>query len=106
MIDTFLSMLEKGNDNELVRYSLGNAYVGEEQYQLAIEHLQHAVTHDENYSAAWKLLGRCYFELGQYQHAFDTYERGIAIAALKGDKQAEKEMSVYKRRAEKALKSA
>lgn len=103
MLETFLAMLEKGNDNALVRYSIGNAYFGESNYQDALEHLQSAVEHDRNYSAAWKLLGRCHYELGHFENAIEAYTSGIAIAAVQGDKQAEKEMTVFKRRAEKAL---
>lgn len=103
MIDTFLSMLEKGNDNALLRYSLGNAYFGEKQFQQALEHLDMAVKHDPSYSAAWKLLGRSYFELAQFSDAVDTYDKGIEAASAQGDKQAEKEMQIFRRRAERAL---
>lgn len=103
MISTFLNMLEKGNDNALLRYSLGNAYFAEQQYPSAIEHLQQAVQHDQNYSAAWKLLGRCHYELQQYEEAVAVYDQGLQIAADQGDKQAEKEMRVYQRRSVKAL---
>ncbi len=103
MISTFLSMLDKGNDNALVRYSLGNAYFGEKNYQLAAEHLQKAVEHDSNYSAAWKILGRSFFELKQFEKALEIYNRGIEVASAQGDKQAEKEMLVFQRRCERAL---
>lgn len=103
MISNFLSILEKGNDNALVRYSLGNAYFSEKKYEDAIDHLQHAIDHDPNYSAAWKLLGRCHYELGQYAQALEVYERGIEVASTLGDKQAEKEMQVFKRRSSRAI---
>ncbi|MEM7257633.1 MAG: tetratricopeptide repeat protein [Pseudomonadota bacterium] len=106
MIATFLGMLEKGNDNALLRYSLGNAYFADKQFQPAVEHLQHAVQHDPNYSAAWKLLGRCHFELQQYEQALAVYEKGLRVAAEQGDKQAEKEMTVFQRRSTKALQQA
>jgi len=103
MIDTFLGLLEKGPDTALLRYSLGNAYYSEKRYKDAIEHLDKAVTQDEGYSAAWKLLGRCYLEEGDTAQAVSVYERGIEIAAEKGDLQAEKEMTVFLKRARKKL---
>lgn len=103
MIANFLSMLETGNDNALVRYSLGNAYYGEKNYLKAVEHLQHTIRHDQNYSAAWKLLGRCHYELGQYTEALEVYTQGIEIASERGDKQAVKEMQVFHRRTQRAL---
>lgn len=100
-IDTFKAMLEKGQDNALLRYSLGSAYFADKQFQAAAEHLDSAVQQDEGYSAAWKLLGRSYMESGDYSSAIAALERGIAVALDKGDKQAEKEMTVFLRRAKK-----
>ena len=105
MIDKFLSMLESGVDNALLRYSIGNAYFGEKQYQQAIEHLEEAVRQDDQYSAAWKLLGRCHFELQQFAQAVEVYDQGLEAADQKGDKQAAKEMQVFRRRAAKACAS-
>jgi len=100
-IDTFKKMLEKGPDSALLRFSLGNAYVAETNHADAIIHLTKATELDEKYSAAWKLLGRCYLETGDYDSAIKTYERGISIAEENGDKQAAKEMSVFLKRATK-----
>lgn len=103
MIETFQTLLDKGPDNALLRYSLANAYYSDKQYQPAIEHLAMAVVQDEGYSAAWKMLGRCHFEVGNYQNAVEVYQRGIETAAGKGDVQAEKEMTVFLRRAKKKI---
>lgn len=100
-IDTFKAMLEKGQDNALLRYSLGSAYFSDKQFESATEHLASAVQQDEGYSAAWKMLGRSYVEAGDYLQAITTLERGIDVAVEKGDKQAEKEMTVFLRRAKK-----
>ena len=102
-IDTFKNMLEKGQDNALLRYSLGSAYFADKQYQTAIEHLGLAVQQDEGYSAAWKLLGRSYIENGEFTKAITALEQGVTVALEKGDKQAEKEMSVFLRRAKKSV---
>lgn len=99
MIENFLAMLNNGTDNALLRYSLGSAYFAEKQYQQAIEHLEKSVEHDKGYSAAWKILGRCHYELDRYQDAVDVYDQGIEVATDKGDKQAVKEMQVFRRRA-------
>lgn len=100
-VETFESMLEKGQDNMLLRYSLANAYVAEEKPTEAIEHLIKALEFDDQYSAAWKLLGRCYLDTGENAKAVDTYEQGIKVADAKGDKQAAKEMRVFLKRAKK-----
>jgi predicted Zn-dependent protease len=59
------------------------------------------VTHDPDYSAAWKLLGRALTEQGSKPEAAEAYRLGIAAAERKGDKQAAKEMTVFLRRLEK-----
>ena len=43
---------------------------------------------------------------GQPEEALAAYREGIAVAAKKGDKQAGKEMQVFARRIENALRTA
>ncbi len=102
-VQTFEKMLERGPDSALLRYSLANAYVAESRESDAIEHLTKAIELDGKYSAAWKLLGRCYFEIGDFAHSAKTYEAGIEVADGNGDKQAVKEMRVYLKRANRQL---
>ena len=56
---------------------------------------------DPLYSAAWKVLGKTLAESGKPEEALIAYEKGIAAAQQKGDRQAEKEMTVFARRIEK-----
>ena len=95
-------MLAKGQDNAMLRYSLGNAYFKEGDNLAAIEHLYAALDHDPNYSAAWKLLGKALINSGQVEQALKVFEQGIGVAENKGDKQAAKEMWVFKKRLEKS----
>lgn len=99
----FEALLAKGHDNAMLRYSLGNACMAEQMYRAAIEHLHKAVEMDPQYSAAWKLLGKCYEAEDQHQRAVDSWDAGIAAAQEKGDKQAQKEMQVFRKRAMKKL---
>ena len=103
MIDKLEKMLADGRDNALLRFSLGNEYSKLGQFEQAAAHLQHAVVHDPNYSAAWKLLGKALNEAGQLPEALTAYQSGIAVAEKKGDKQAAKEMTVFAKRIQKQL---
>jgi len=103
MIDKLEKMLADGRDNALLRFSLGNEYSKLGQFEQAAAHLQQAVVHDPNYSAAWKLLGKALNEAGQLPEALTAYKGGIAVAEKKGDKQAAKEMTVFARRIQKQL---
>ena len=98
MIENFEKMLAQGKDNPLLRFSLGNEYLKAGNIEAAAIHLRAAVALDNNYSAAWKLLGKALAETGDTVGARAAYESGIAAANAKGDKQAAKEMGVFLRR--------
>ena len=100
-IDTFLNLLEKGNDTELLRYSLGNEYIKAKEFENAIIHLEKAIEFNPNYSAAWKLYAKALTEINQIETAIEAYEKGITIAEKNGDKQAVKEMQVFLKRLKK-----
>ena len=65
--------------------------------------LAEAVALDPTYTAAWKLYAKALDQAGRRAEALDAYRRGIVIARQKGDRQAEKEMTVFARRIERAL---
>lgn len=96
------ALLAKGQDNALLRFSLGSEYLNAGDPGAAISHLERAVAQDSGYSAAWKLLGKAHAARGDDAGARRAWEQGIAAAARKGDKQAEKEMAVFLRRLGKA----
>jgi predicted Zn-dependent protease len=88
-------------DGALLRFSLGNALLAADEFPAAIVELRRALDFDPIYSAAWKLLGKACLAAGQPQAAAEAWRSGIAVAAQRGDKQAEKEMAVFLRRLEK-----
>lgn len=92
------AMLARGQDNALLRFSLGSAWLGQGEPARAAEHLARAVEHDPGYSAAWKLLGKALAATGDTAAAHAAYTRGIEVATAKGDLQAAKEMQVFLKR--------
>jgi Tfp pilus assembly protein PilF len=102
MIEQLEAMLANGQDNALLRYTLGSAWLKHGDYNKAIEHLQAALQHDPQYSAAWKSYARALSEAGHTDEAVAAYEQGIAVAETRGDKQAAREMSVFHKRLLKA----
>jgi len=102
LIANLEKMLFAGNDNAMLRFGLGNAYFQQKDYHSAVPHLQKAVEHDPEYSAAWKLLGKSLNECDQTQQAISAYKNGINCAKRKGDVQAVKEMEVFLKRLLKA----
>ncbi len=102
LIDNFEKMLAGGQDNTLLRYSLGTEYLKAGDARAAVLHLRRAVQHDPDYSAAWKMLGKALTEAGDGAAAGEAYTTGIEVAERKGDKQAAKEMRVFLKRLQKA----
>ena len=92
------AMLARGQDNALLRYSLGNAFLALGEPAKAAAELRAAIAHDPVYSAAWKLLGKALAALGDVPAARSAYEDGIRVAEKKGDIQAAKEMRVFMKR--------
>jgi len=87
-------------DGALLRFSLGNALFEQGDHAAAVEEFRRAVSFDANYSAAWKLLGKACLALHDQAGAAEAWRQGIAVAQKRGDKQAEKEMTVFLRRVE------
>jgi len=104
-IETFEKMLASGQDNDMLRFTLGNAYFTENNFTIAAEHFAKAVEHNKDYSAAWKMLGRAYASLEQHQQALDAFDAGLAVADKNGDKQTTKEITVFRRRVVKQLQA-
>ncbi|WP_225775722.1 hypothetical protein [Pseudomonas sp. Marseille-Q5115] len=101
MIESLEKMLAKGVDNSLLRFGLGKGYLDAADAPRAAEHLRRCVEQDAGYSAAWKLLGKALQQQDDLPAARAAWEQGIAAAQAKGDKQAEKEMSVFIRKLER-----
>ena len=70
----------------------------------ASAHLRAAMALDTGYSAAWKLLGKTLAQQNDFAGAIEAYQKGIAAAEAKGDKQATKEMTVFLKRLQSPTK--
>lgn len=103
MIENLHAMLERGVDSALLRYSLGTELLKAGEVDLAIAHLREALKLDDEYSAAWKVLGKALAAAGNHAEAVAVLSQGIGIAERRGDIQAAKEMGVFRKRAQKAL---
>ncbi|MGD8908290.1 MAG: tetratricopeptide repeat protein [Chromatiales bacterium] len=91
-------MLAQGQDNALLRYTLGSLCLKEHAFEVAAEHLKRALQMNEQHSASWKLYGKAMAEMGRIEEAIAAYDKGIAVAEARGDVQAVKEMRVFRKR--------
>jgi predicted Zn-dependent protease len=101
LVDNLRRQCDGPRDGALLRYALGNALLGEGDAAAAIIELERTLAFDPTYSAAWKLLGKACLDAGRFDAAANAWCRGIAAASHRGDKQAEKEMTVFLRRLQK-----
>jgi Flp pilus assembly protein TadD len=104
MISQLEKLLGTPRDGALLRYSLGLEHAKAGNHERAIEYLRDAVARDPLYSAAWRALGKALTEINRAEEALAAYRQGISAAKQKGDRQAEKEMTVFARRIEKLRK--
>jgi len=105
VISNLEKLLGTPRDGALLRYSLGLEYEKAGRAADAAAQLREAVARDPLYSAAWRALGRVLAD-DHPQEALAAFRQGIAAASRKGDRQAEKEMTVFARRLEKKLGGA
>ena len=101
LIANLEKLLGTPRDGALLRYSLGSEYLKAGGIERGIEHLREAVARDPQYSAALKVLGRALADAGRTDEARAAYAHGIEAARARGDRQAEKEMTVFARRLER-----
>lgn len=100
-VENLEKLIGTPRDGALLRYSLGLEYQKIGELERAIAHLREAVARDPLYSAAWRALGKALEKMARAAEALEAYRQGIEAARRKGDKQAEKEMTVFARRLEK-----
>jgi tetratricopeptide (TPR) repeat protein len=101
MIEKLEKMLASGRDDAMLRFGLGSALFNEDRFEESVPHLDACIAHDENYSAAYKLLGKALFHLEEFERASEVFERGLSIAESRGDKQTVKEITVFQKKINK-----
>jgi uncharacterized protein HemY len=99
--DMFRKLLERDPRNPMVLYSLGNELFKEGRYGEARDHLRRAIENKPDYSVAYRMLGRSYYELHENTEARNVFLKGREVAKENGDLQTVKEINVFLRRLEK-----
>jgi uncharacterized protein HemY len=96
--ETLEKLLAQGQDNPLLRYTLGTVCLKQGDPDAAVLHLEAALKQERGHSASWKAYGKALAALERFADARAAYEQGIEIAESKGDVQAAKEMNVFLKR--------
>ena len=97
-IESLRKMTGGPRDSAMLRLTLAQLLLDQEEFTEAESHLLAALEMDCDYTAGWKALGKVRQQAGNPDGAAEAWTRGIEIARENGDKQAEKEMTVFARR--------
>jgi predicted Zn-dependent protease len=102
MLDALMRLVDTPRDGAMLRFGIANELMHQNRLAEAEAQLRQALVMKPDYSAAWKLLGKVLVAAAKPDAARLAYQDGIAVAELKGDLQAAKEMGVFLRRLDKA----
>ena len=97
-IASLLKLVGTPRDSAMLRLTLARLLAAQADLEQAESHLEAATTMDSSYTAAWKELGRVRQRNNDPDGAARAWRRGIEVARGKGDKQAEREMTVFLKR--------
>lgn len=100
-IEALEKLIGGSRDNALLRMTIAAALANADRMQEAEPHLAEATRMEPSYTAAWKQLGKTRLALDNREGAREAWQAGIEAARANGDKQAEKEMTVFLRRLDK-----
>lgn len=95
LVERLRAQLGGVRDGALLRFSLGNALLGDGAYADAAQAFRDALDFDPHYSAAWKLLGKALLAIDDEAGAAQAWRSGIETATRRGDIQAAREMTVF-----------
>ncbi|MCS6998993.1 MAG: hypothetical protein N2648_03705 [Aquificaceae bacterium] len=79
-LEYFKNLLEKTPDNPMVHYSLALEYYRVGDYQNTINHMRRYLSLKEDEGAGYRILAKCYEELGEYRMAVEVLEEGVQKA--------------------------
>lgn len=91
-IENLKQMLEVDPLDTFARYALGLEYMGMQEYESARGMFEEIRVLDPNYQAVYYQLGKVYELLGEETEARKVYEKGIYVAASKGDMHTKSEL--------------
>ena len=96
--ETLEKMIEQGQDNALLRFTLGSLCLKKGKPADAVSHLERALKMNPRHSASWKVYGKALTQTDRTDEAIAAYREGISVAQSLGDIQAVKEMQVFLKR--------
>ena len=86
------AMLQEGQDNALLRFTMGSAFLKHQKYQQAIEQFKMAVEIKPDFSSAWLLYAKAMLGAGEIRAAREIIASGIKVANKTSDEKTAAEL--------------
>ena len=78
--ERFAPLIQSNPDNEMFRFSYGEALFTEEKYQECLEHLEFCVRKKSDWMIPHILLGKAHIALGQRDDAIPYLQKALNLA--------------------------
>ncbi len=88
----FMQVLDMDSNDTLALYGLSDICFARSEFKKAQTYLEKVLENDPKYSVAYLLLGKVFEKLDEKSKAKNIYEKGIEVAAQKGDLMPANEM--------------
>jgi tetratricopeptide (TPR) repeat protein len=87
-LDILIGLLKNDPNDTFTLYAIALEYISIKEYENAIKYLSLLIKQDEKYVAAYQQLGYVFSITNKKEDASKTYQKGLEIANLTGDKHA------------------
>lgn len=78
--ERFASLVQSNPDNEMFRFSYGEALFDEKRYRECLEPLQFCLQKKQDWMIPHILLGKAFLALGQKEKAIEYLEKALMLA--------------------------
>lgn len=78
--DRFASLVKTNPENEMFRFSYGEALFVEERYDECLEHLEYCISRNGDWMIPHILLGKAMIALGTHKEAVPYLEKALQLA--------------------------
>ena len=94
-LDVLIELLKNDPNDTFTLYAIALEYISIKEYENAIKYLSVVIEQDEKYIAAYQKLGYVFSSINKKEEAIKTYQKGLEIANLIGDKHAANSFSRF-----------
>jgi tetratricopeptide (TPR) repeat protein len=91
--ERFATFIHSNPDNEIFRFSYGEALFGEEKFQECLEHLEFCVGKNQDWMIPHILLGKALIALDRQSEAIPHLETALALAREQNHEDPETEVA-------------